>query len=652
MSTTRTAVTVTVTPLNTVTGPVNQTLCVNVPLSPAITHTTTGATGIGAATGLPAGLTASFNSNTITISGTPTATGTFNYSIPLTGGCGTVNATGTITVISVNTVTGPFTNSVCVNVPISPAITHTTSGATGIGAATGLPAGVTASWNANTITISGTPTATGTFNYTIPLTGGCGTVSATGTITVISVNTVTGPVNASACVGTAISPAITHTTSGATGIGAVTGLPAGVTATWNANTITINGTPTATGTFNYTIPLTGGCGTVNATGTITVNPTPSPLITGDTLICSGETTVLSTGTFSTYNWSNGGQTQSISVSPTSNTTYTVSVTDTNGCSGTASVNVTVNPLPIVNISGSTSICNGQSTTLTATGGGSYQWSNGDNTASITVNPAVPTSYTVVVTNNSGCTDSATVNVSVFQQPTAQITGNSNMCSGQSYTLTASGGNNYLWNTGDTTSTINVSTSVDTVFIVTVSNGSCSASDTFNVTVSSNPTANAGTDVTINQTQTATLTATGGGTYLWTPAAGLDCDTCATVNAKPTETTTYCVTVTDANSCRDSACVIVTLDFICGEIFVPTIFSPNDDGNNDNLCVLGNCVQTLSFTIYSRWGEKVFETTDPRICWDGTYKGKIMNTGAFVYVLEATLTDGTIVQEKGNFTLVR
>ena len=73
------------------------TLCVNFPLT-NITHTTTGATGIGTATGLPSGVTASWSSNTITISGTPTASGTFAYTIPLNGGCGTVNATGTITV--------------------------------------------------------------------------------------------------------------------------------------------------------------------------------------------------------------------------------------------------------------------------------------------------------------------------------------------------------------------------------------------------------------------------------------------------------------------------------------------------------------------------------------------------------------------------
>jgi hypothetical protein len=73
------------------------TLCISTVLTD-ITHATTGATGIGTATGLPAGVTAAFASNTITISGTPTVSGTFNYTIPLTGGCGAVNATGTITV--------------------------------------------------------------------------------------------------------------------------------------------------------------------------------------------------------------------------------------------------------------------------------------------------------------------------------------------------------------------------------------------------------------------------------------------------------------------------------------------------------------------------------------------------------------------------
>ncbi|WP_333809995.1 T9SS type A sorting domain-containing protein, partial [Flavobacterium sp.] len=272
-----------------------ETVCIDTAITD-ITHTTTGATGIGTATGLPTGVTAAWASNTITISGTPSAAGTFNYSIPLTGGCGTVNATGTITVTAANTVgAASSTETVCINTAITD-ITHTTTGATGIETATGLPTGVTATWASNTITISGTPSAAGTFNYSIPLTGGCGTVNATGTITVTAANTVSAASSSpTVCINTSITN-ITHTTTGATGIGVATGLPTGVTAAWASNTITISGTPSVAGTFNYSIPLTGGCGTVNATGTITVNALPNATITrtGDTLTA--------TESGATYQW--------------------------------------------------------------------------------------------------------------------------------------------------------------------------------------------------------------------------------------------------------------------------------------------------------------------------------------------------------------
>ena len=228
-----------------------------------------GATGIGTATGLPAGVSAAWVSNTITISGTPTSSGTFTYIIPLTGGCGTVNATGTITVTTANTVgAASSTPTLYINTALTN-ITHVTTGATGIGTATGLPAGVSAAWVSNKITISGTPTASGTFNYNIPLTGGCGTVNATGTITVTPAITVGAASSTpTLCINTALTN-IMHATTGATGIGTAIGLPAGVSAAWASNKITISGTPTASGIFTYIIPLTGG-GTVHATGTITV----------------------------------------------------------------------------------------------------------------------------------------------------------------------------------------------------------------------------------------------------------------------------------------------------------------------------------------------------------------------------------------------
>jgi gliding motility-associated-like protein len=368
--------TITVTPDNTVTAATSTpTLCINTVLT-AITHTTTGATGIATTTtnyGLPTGVTASWLADTITISGTPSVSGTFAYTIPLTGGCGTVNATGTITVTADNTVTAPSaTPTICINTALT-AITHTTTGATGIGAAINLPAGVTASWAADTITISGTPTAFGAFNYSIPLTGGCGTFTAIGTITVIPSNTVTAATSTpTLCVNTLLTP-ITHTTTGATGIGTATGLPAGVTASWLADTITLSGTPTTIGIFNYTIPLTGGCGTVNATGTITVNPAPANIsITGTTTTCAGipvnVTLTATPGTQLTWNGTpstitiGASGSNVISVSPAATTSYEIVSADLNGCAIPVTgqiATVTVSATPqFINQIADVEICNG------------------------------------------------------------------------------------------------------------------------------------------------------------------------------------------------------------------------------------------------------------------------------------------------------
>jgi len=135
---------------------------------------------------------------------------------------------------------------------------------------------------ANVVTISGTPTAAGPFTYTVTLTGGCGVITTTGTITVTPNNTVTltsaaGTNAQTRCINTAITN-ITYTTTGATGA-TVTGLPAGVTGLWAANVVTISGTPTAAGPFTYTVTLTGGCGVITTTGTITVTPNNTVTLT-------------------------------------------------------------------------------------------------------------------------------------------------------------------------------------------------------------------------------------------------------------------------------------------------------------------------------------------------------------------------------------
>ena len=189
---------------------------------------------------------------------------------------GTPSAPAWGCLIPPNTVSAPSVMStrVCRSGTIAP-ITHTTTGATGIGTATGLPSGLTATWASNTITISGTvgTVSITTYNYTIPLTGGVDGGQATGTIIVAGNNTVS---TISSPLAMAVGRAMTvktHRTTGATGIGTPSGLPAGVTASWVSDTIVLSGTPTAAaGTYNYTIQLTGGCGSVTASGQIILEP--------------------------------------------------------------------------------------------------------------------------------------------------------------------------------------------------------------------------------------------------------------------------------------------------------------------------------------------------------------------------------------------
>ncbi|MBU8882730.1 T9SS type A sorting domain-containing protein [Kaistella sp. DKR-2] len=367
-----------------------QTVCINTPIT-SITYTTTGATGASFA-GLPTGVTGSWSGNVVTISGTPsTAGGT--YTITLMGGCGSVTKTGTITVTPVKTialisVAGTDSQTVCINTPIT-SITYTTTGATGASFA-GLPTGVTGSWSGNVVTISGTPsTAGGT--YTITLMGGCGSMNATGTITVTTANTA-GVASSSptVCMNTAI-PNVTIATTGATGIGAATGLPGGVNAVWTSNTITISGTPTSSGTFNYSIPLTGGCGTTNATGTMTVNALPAATVSAaNNQICSNENagfTIAGPPNASVQYQINGGSVNTLILNAsgqgavtvsnaTSNQIFTV-VSVSNGiCSGTGnSATVTVGEDSVYTGTWSKGLPNGNG--LNAVIAGNYNTSAGD-----------------------------------------------------------------------------------------------------------------------------------------------------------------------------------------------------------------------------------------------------------------------------------
>lgn len=304
-------VTVTVNPINTIvltSGTNPQTVCLNTAIN-NITYTTTGATG-ATVTGLPAGVTASWVAPNVIISGAPTSSvsSPYNYTITLTGGCGSITTTGAITVNSIPNKPGIITGNPnpCSNTSSTYSIAAVT-GATSYSWA--VPTGwtITSGQGTTAITVtSGNTSQNGTI--TVSASNNCGTSLPRQLTVTVSTNTVTAASSSpSLCVNSALTNS-THTTTGASGISnsgvfGSNGLPSGVSATWSSNTITISGTPTVSGTFNYSIPLTGGCGNVNAIGTIMVNPLPVSNASNNGPYCSGSTIQLigSTG-LNYYSW--------------------------------------------------------------------------------------------------------------------------------------------------------------------------------------------------------------------------------------------------------------------------------------------------------------------------------------------------------------
>ncbi len=332
----------------------------------------------------------------------------------------------------------------------------------------------------------------------------------------------------------------------------------------------------------YTVSLQAcnlaGCNTTTQNITVTSGSTIS---VNNPTTCIGSTTLLTANPSvfgGTYLWSPGGQTlQSISVSPTVTTPYTVTYT-VSGCGSiTGSGTVTVGPAPTVTVNSPT-ICLGGSTVLTATpstGGGSYLWSpGGQTTSTITVSPTVTTTYSVVYTLN-GCTSlSADGTVTISGGATATVN-NASICSGNPATLTAtpsSGGGTYLWSPGgQVTPSITISPLATTTYSVIYTLAGCpGTSATGTVTVSTTPAVSVN-NVSMCNGSSATLTASpsvGGGTYLWSPGG----QTTSTITVSPTVTTTYSVIYT-LNSCPSSS--------ISGTVTVNQI--PTVTVNNQTIC---------------------------------------------------------------------
>jgi gliding motility-associated-like protein len=458
--------------------------------------------------------------------------------------------------------------------------------------------------------------------------------------------------------------------------------PGNVTYTWSPvtglnNSSINNPVASPSSTTTYFVLASGGNG-CHSTDSVTINVLAQPTVAtiGDTAICSGVSIQLTTSVTNgnTYSWSpstglSNPALQNPVANPSANTRYIITVNPGTQCTATDSVNIAVNPLPVVQATGDTTLCAGGSGQISAVSPNnvSYNWSPVAGLSNPAIyNPvASPTSstiYTVLVTDGNNCSSAASVTVNVNPQPVFAISpAAKQICVGDPLTITASGGDIYQWFPPETVaSPTAASTQVNpqssTTYGVAITNSTCKITDTVYsvITVSGqlNVTVSKSNDVDCLMGST-NLLATGGYNYTWTPAATLNFANIANPVASPLETTVYYVTV-KKNGCTAQDSITVNVNAANAEYAykVASAFTPNGDNVNDcfGLKYWGG-VKTLEFEIYNRWGNRVFYTTDVSKCWDGTFNGTPQPTGTFVYQIKATTICGNIYR-KGTLVLIR
>ncbi|MCS7073346.1 MAG: hypothetical protein NZ108_02655, partial [Bacteroidia bacterium] len=511
--------------------------------------------------------TAQISGNTIICAGDPltlTATGTpasvtFNWTNPLgftATGASITHATPADTFYYVTPVANGCTgqpDSVRIFIiprPVPQIISDTSAICFGQSVWLVASGGKTFTWNPGNIvadSIFVSPTTTTTYSLSSSIDGCNSLTDGTFILTVNPLPNISVIGNNVICNGQSTnltaSGAVSYTWSPATGLSSTTG----------ANVVA---SPTAN--ITYTISGTDGNNCSNTT-TFAITVTAPPIVSASAsspTICPGESTTLTASGAVSYTWSPATGLSSttgsvVTATPSATTTYTVVGTDASNCQNTATVIVTVAPIPTVSVTTpDNTLCVGESTTLNASGATSYTWSpatglSATTGASVTANPTVSTTYTVTGTGSNGCTNTATIAITVNPLPTISISGNTSLCTGQTTTLTASGASSYSWNptTGLTPTTgpvVTAGPTATTTYTVTGTDANgCVNTATVIVNVGPLPVVTVSADdnsICAGQ-QTATLTAAGAVTFDWSPATGLSSTTGAVVTANPPSTTT-------------------------------------------------------------------------------------------------------------------
>lgn len=564
-------------------------------------------------------------SSTLTASGAST----YSWSNSAGGVSTTVSPTSTTTYTVTGTSAVGCTGTATVTVTVSPNLSVTASASpssvcTGQSSSLTASGGSTYQWSSGSTAnpVSVTPASTSTYTVTGTSAAGC---SGTATVSVI--------VNSNATITASASPSTicSGQNSSLTASGASTYV-------WDSGSSTNPLSVSPASTTIYSVTGTTGAGCTGATTvSVTVNPNPTVTATAaSSTICIGSSTYLTGAGADSYAWSTSETTNPITVSPTTTTTYSVTGTNVAGCSGTATVNVAINSiLTLTAVPSPASLCDGQSSVISVSGGSSYIWDSGSTANPLNVTPAATTTYSVTGSDTWGCSGTTTVTVQVNPMPVVSFTGSPlTGCDPTTVNfIDLSIGNISIWEwdfgDGGVSGLQNPSHVYDagnfTVTLTVTTDAGCESSLTLSnyISILSNPNASfiANPPVTTEDASSIQFMnqSNGASLYSWDFGDGAGVSSSENPSYTYEGSGDYLVTLWVENSagCSDSTSLAVIVKPIF-TFYMPNSFSPNTDDRNDVFRPYGIGWDTDSYSlrIYNRWGALVFFSTDINHGWDG------------------------------------
>jgi gliding motility-associated-like protein len=573
--------------------------------------------------------------------------------------------------LTVTTACGPFTQAFAdfIHVSATGAVTITANGPTTFCTGGSVELQTTATgpyqWNLNNNPITGATSATyiaqQAGSYTVTTTGSCGGTSNAIAVTIASglqlVIAANGPVNI--CNGQSVELAVNGTYQtyqwylGANPIAGATGA-----------------TYTATQSGNYTVQVTDqGCSGTSNVIQVTSTVVMAPPLTQDFSECEGQSVTLQVSNiYDSYQWLNNGN----PITGATNAVYTFTLTNTVNISVTvtdhlceatsAAITITSIPIPQVSISPAqdVQICQSSYTLTATTTGASIQWLNNGvpipgatNTTYVVTDDGTYSFRSTSATGNCISTSNA-VTVILESELDVDIQASAlEACDGQTVTLSVDGNyDNITWSTNSTASSIQITSSG--TYTVTVNNGGCTATDQVSILFHPMPVANAGNDTIMDCENGVVLVGTGTGTLSWLPNPALTPGlNPAVVTAYPNQTMYFTLQAV-IGSCVATDQVLVEVD--CNSIYIPNIFTPNGDGMNDYFEVKVTGAKHFHLRVFNRWGEMLFESTDPKKMWNGGKQDYYAPDGVYFWTLEVLDFQNNPLKDNGNLqghvTLVR